>query len=118
LKAETSNIARTYQQFVDRNIALKKRENELLKTVNELEAKRTELQKSLSQSESQDNNTDNTNVILKARLEEIIATSDASIQRSSLTNNYHKNEYNEVHFYSPQVELSSRKTIFDTKDWF
>jgi hypothetical protein len=117
-KAELNNITRTYQQFVDRNVSLKNREGELLKTINELEAKKTELQKSLSQSEFRVNNTDYAKEILKSRLEEIISTSDVSIQRSSLTNNYHKNEYNEVHFYSPQVELSSRKTIFDTKDLF
>ena len=36
-KAELSNIARTYQQFVDRNIELKKREDELQHSVNKLE---------------------------------------------------------------------------------
>ena len=45
LKAELSNVVRIYQQFVDSNIALKKREDELQQTINELEAKKAELQK-------------------------------------------------------------------------
>jgi hypothetical protein len=116
-KAEISNSVRIYQQFCDRNIALKKREDELLKTTSELEAKKTELQKSLSQSEFQGDNTMSTNLNLKARLEEIISTNDVSIQRSNIANN-HQNENDEVHLYSPQVEPSSRKLIFDTKDLF
>jgi hypothetical protein len=71
-KAELSNPVRTYQDFCDRNVRLKKREDELLNTISELEIKETELKKSLSQSEFQGNDTDKTNVILKARLEEII----------------------------------------------
>jgi hypothetical protein len=96
-KAELNSITRTYQQLCDRNIELKNREDELLNTINELEARETELQKSLSQSEFQDNDTDNTNVILKARLEEIISTSDVSIERSNIANN-HQNENNKVHY--------------------
>ena len=42
-KAELNNIARLYQQFVDRNIELKKREDELQQTVNKLEIKESEL---------------------------------------------------------------------------
>ena len=48
-KAELSNIARTYQQFVDRNIELKKREDELQHSVNKLEGKEAELNESSSQ---------------------------------------------------------------------
>jgi len=44
-KAELSNVVRIYQQFVDSNIALKKRGNELRQTTDELEAKKAELQK-------------------------------------------------------------------------
>ena len=43
LKAELSNSVRIYQQFCDRNIALKNREDELLDTISKLEG--TELQK-------------------------------------------------------------------------
>ena len=117
LKAETSNIARTYQQFVDRNIELKNREDELLKTIGELEAKKIELQKTVSQSEFQDNDTDNTNVILKARFEEIISTSDVSIQRSNITTDYYQNDNDAFHFH-PKVKSSFRPLIFDTKDLF
>ena len=48
-KAELSNTVRTYQQFVDRNIELKKREDELQHSVNKLEGKEAELNESLSQ---------------------------------------------------------------------
>lgn len=116
-KAELNNITRTYQQFCDRNIELKNRENELLKTISELEAKKTELQKSLSQSEFQDNDTDNTNEILKSRLEEIISTSDVSIQRSNIGASYHQNENNEIPHFHPHFEPSSRTLIFGTNDW-
>ena len=47
-KAEISNAVRIYQQFVDRNIELKKREDELQLTINELEAKEAELNESSS----------------------------------------------------------------------
>ena len=48
-KAELGNTVRTYQQFIDRNIELKKREDELQLSINELEAKEAELNESLSQ---------------------------------------------------------------------
>ena len=38
-KAELGNIVRTYQHFVDRSIALKKREDELQLSINELDEK-------------------------------------------------------------------------------
>ena len=56
LKAELSNVVRIYQQFVDSNIALKKRENELRQTIDELEAKKAELQKPKPMSEFHENN--------------------------------------------------------------
>jgi hypothetical protein len=113
LKAETSNATYIYQGFCDRNTKLKNREDELRKVISKLEAKKAELQKSLSQPEFHGNDTDNTNVILKARLEEIMSTSDVSIQRSKM-----QNENNGVHLYPSQVEPSSRTLIFDTKDLF
>jgi hypothetical protein len=48
-RAELNNIALTYQQFVNRNIELKKREVELQLSINELEAKEAEFNESLSQ---------------------------------------------------------------------
>jgi predicted transcriptional regulator len=44
-KAELDNTVRTYQQFVNSNIALKRREIELQQTIDELEARKSELQK-------------------------------------------------------------------------
>jgi DNA repair exonuclease SbcCD ATPase subunit len=51
-KAELNNIARTYQQFVDRNIALKKREDELQRNIDEMENKKAEFQKTTLSSNS------------------------------------------------------------------
>jgi predicted transcriptional regulator len=45
LKAELNNTVRVYQQFCDRNIALKKREDELQLSIKELETTKVELQK-------------------------------------------------------------------------
>ncbi|MGB7632979.1 MAG: hypothetical protein WBL68_04590 [Nitrososphaeraceae archaeon] len=45
-KAELSNTVRTYQDFCDRNLKLKKREDELKLSINELEAKEAELNES------------------------------------------------------------------------
>ena len=58
-----------YQQFCCRNLALKKRD-ELQQNVNELEAKRTDLQKTITESnhhlaEFQENNSDNDNLNLE-----------------------------------------------------
>jgi chromosome segregation ATPase len=47
-KVEVSSAARTYQQFCDRNLALKNREDELQLSINDLEIKETELQKSIT----------------------------------------------------------------------
>jgi len=48
-KAELSNTARTYQQFVDRNIELKKREDELQRNIDEMENRKAELQKTTTE---------------------------------------------------------------------
>jgi chromosome segregation ATPase len=111
-KAKISNSVQTYQLFIDRNIALKNREDELLNTISELEAKQTELQKTLAGlkqqvSEFQDINADNTDLNRDVKLEDIVPTNDASIQRSNMANN-HQNENNELHHFHPKVEPSSR----------
>ena len=49
LKAEINNAVRIYQDFCDRNLALKKREDEIQLSINELEAKEAELNESSSQ---------------------------------------------------------------------
>jgi hypothetical protein len=121
-KAKISNSVQTYQLFIDRNIALKNREDELLNTISELEAKQTELQKTLAGlkqqvSEFQDINADNTDLNRDVKLEDIVPTNDASIQRSNMANN-HQNENNELYIFHPKVEPSSRTLIFDTKDFF
>ena len=48
-KAELSNTVRTYQDFCDRNLKLKKREDDLQLSITNLEAKEAELNESLSQ---------------------------------------------------------------------
>ena len=48
-RTELNNIALTYQDFCDRNLKLKKREDDLQLSINELEAKEAELNESLSQ---------------------------------------------------------------------
>jgi hypothetical protein len=69
-----------------------------------------------SLSESQDNNVDGTSLNLKAKLEEIISTSDMSMQRSNISTNYHQKQ-NVMHPNPPKKE-PFRTLIFDTKDWF
>jgi hypothetical protein len=80
-KAELSNTARTYQQFVDRNIALKRREDELQLTINGLEGKVTELQRRFNEAllKFQDNKADNTNLDAEVKQEDIISTNDVLI---------------------------------------
>jgi len=79
-----SNVVRTYQQFVDSNIALKKREDELQQTIDELEAKKAELQKPRFNeplSEFHENN-DNKDVNLEVQQEDIISLNDVLIPQT------------------------------------
>jgi hypothetical protein len=46
-KAEIDNAVRVYQQFCDRNLSLKNREDELQRTINNLEAKENDLLKTI-----------------------------------------------------------------------
>ena len=112
-KAATSNEVRVYQQFCDRNLALKKREDELQLYINRLESKENELQKTISRLEQHlsvlEINVDTTNLSPEVMQEDIISTNDELIP--SLNHNP-----NEILHYSPQVEPSSRTLIFDTKD--
>jgi hypothetical protein len=58
-----NTLHRIYQDFCDRNIELKNREDELLNTISELEAKESELHKTRfheSLSEFEDNKAENT----------------------------------------------------------
>jgi len=119
-KAALNNEVRTYQQFVDSNIALKKRENELRQTIDELEAKKAELQNPMLNEpllEFHDNN-GNKDVSLEVQQEDdVISINDVLIPQPNVSINYNQNE-NETCNYPPQVEPSSRTLIFDTKDLF
>jgi predicted transcriptional regulator len=53
-KAAVNNIVRTYQQFVDRNVKLKRREDELQLSISELERKETRLNESLLEFQEND----------------------------------------------------------------
>jgi predicted transcriptional regulator len=116
-KAELNNTARLYQQFVDRNIELRKREDELQMNVDKLEAKESELKETISRLDQHlsvlKGNVNPTNLNPEVKQEDIISMNDASIP--SL--NYSPNE-NEILHYSSLVEPSSRSLIFDTKDLF
>jgi Bacterial regulatory proteins, luxR family len=121
-KAAITNEVQTYQQFVDRNIVLKNREDELLNTISELESKQAELQKTLDGlkqevSEFQDNNAGDTSPNSEVELNGI-STSDSVVQPPpNPATNYHQIEQ-EIDYFHPKVEPSSRKLIFDTKDFF
>ncbi|MGA9316886.1 MAG: hypothetical protein WBV84_02410 [Nitrososphaeraceae archaeon] len=121
-KAELNNIARTYQQFVDRNVALKKRENELRQTISKLEARERELQKTTTEFQQHrsmlmENTTDTANLNSEVKHEDIMSTNDVLIPPLDTAVNYNPNE-NEMFGYHFQAESSYEKVIFDTKDFF
>jgi predicted transcriptional regulator len=121
-KAEITNAVRTYEQFSNRNLALKNREDELQLSINGLEAKEDELQRAISVlkqqlSELQEFNVDNNTLDLEIKQEKAFFTNDVFIPPPNMVIDYPPNE-NEIPYYSPQVEPSSRTLIFDTKDLF
>ena len=121
-KAALNSIARTYQQFVDRNIKLKRREDELQLNIDELETKEAELQKTTNELQQylaklQENYTYHDNLNPEVEQENIISSKDVFIPPSNMVIDNHHNESETLHSLS-QVELSSRKLIFDTKDMF
>jgi predicted transcriptional regulator len=91
-KAELNNIARTYQQFVDRNIGLKNREDELQLTINELENKETELR--------------NTITVLKQQILEL-QEEDTDNSNLEIFHEIFHQIGNEIFHYSPQVKAPS-----------
>ena len=114
-KAEISNAVRLYQDFCNRNLELKKREDALQLSINELEAKEGELQMTRfneSASEFQDNEADNTS-LKEVKHGDILSTNDRLLPAIS----YHKNE-DETPHYPSQIESTSRTLICDTKDLF
>src|SRR5918996_655099 len=85
-KAGVSNEVRMYQDFCDRNLALKKRESDLQLSISELERKETRLNESLS--EFQDNNADNNCLAPEVKQEEVIFTNDIFIPPSNMVIDY------------------------------
>jgi chromosome segregation ATPase len=80
-KAELNCISRTYQQFVVRNIKLKRREDELQLNINELETKEAELKRIVSEfkqqlSELRENKEDSYNLDLEIKQEEVNFTNE------------------------------------------
>src|ERR687892_235399 len=118
-KAAVSNEVRVYQDFCDRNLALKNREDEFRLSISELEAKKAELQNTIlteSISEFQ-GKAYNTNVSLEVEQKEVIPINDVFTSSSNRMIGSHPNE-NKILHYPSQVEPSSRTLIFDTKDLF
>ncbi|MGA7368275.1 MAG: hypothetical protein WBX01_04045 [Nitrososphaeraceae archaeon] len=96
-KAEISNVARMDQQFVDLNLKLENREDELKLSINELEAREKELQKTTTELEEHlskltGNNTDNTNLIPEIKQEDLVLTNGISAPQTDISINYHQNE--------------------------
>lgn len=113
-KAATTNEVRVYQDFCDRNLALKKREDELQLNIDKLEPKEIELQRTISRLEQHLSVLEHTtNLNPEVKQEDTISTNDQLIP--SL--NWYKNE-NEMLGYHFQAENSTRKLILDTKDFF
>jgi transcriptional regulator with XRE-family HTH domain len=100
-KAAVSNEVRVYQDFCNRNLALKNREDELQRNIEELEAKKTRLNKSLSEFEENDMNKENSNLE-----EEVTSMINILTQRPNMTADY------------PTLQGESKTIIFDTKDLF
>jgi hypothetical protein len=73
-EAEISNAVRTYQDFSDRNLALRKREDELQLSINELEVRRAESQKTMLKEpllEFEENNAYNDNLNLEVKQDDL-----------------------------------------------
>ena len=97
LKAEINNSVRTYQDFCNRNLEMNKRINELQLIVDELEARRTKLKKTTTESnhhiaEFQESNAENDNLNLEMEQEVVRLISDLSRPPSNIAINYHSDE--------------------------
>ena len=115
-KAELSNTVRTYQDFCDRNLKLKKRENELQLSITELEAKEAELQDETTNDSNQHvTEFQETNADLEMEQEIVMLVNDLSTPPPNIAISYHQNE-DEMPHYPSQVESISRTLICDTKD--
>jgi hypothetical protein len=115
-KDAVNNSARIYQDFCDRNLKLKKREDELQLSTTELEAKENKLQRTISGlkqqlSELQEFNVDNNTIDLEIKQEKAIFTNDVFIPPPNMVIDYYSNESDTFH-YSPQAKASSWTTNF------
>jgi uncharacterized protein YgiM (DUF1202 family) len=97
LKADISNSVRIYQDFCDRNLKLKNREDELQLSVNELEAKRTELMRSTT--ESNQHITEFQEINAEMEQEIAMLMNKLSTPPPNIANSSHKDE-NEMLQYS------------------
>ena len=118
-KATISNEVRVYQDFCDRNLNLKKREDELQLFINELEVKGTELQKIISRLEQQESelrqdNVDNSNLDPGVIPEEVISMNEVLMPPPNMPTSYHSTDTTR---YSDKSEPSSRTPVFDTKEF-
>ncbi|MGH9977676.1 MAG: hypothetical protein ACRD8Z_17860 [Nitrososphaeraceae archaeon] len=95
LEAEKCNSVRVYQQFCDRNLALKNREDELQPSISELECKETRLNESLS--EFQENDDSN----LEVKEEEVISMINVLTRQPNMAIDYHPTENNNLHHPPP-----------------
>ena len=119
-KAALNNEVRVYQDFCDRNLGLYKREGELKRNIDELEAKKTEVEKTTAElqrpAEVHENNVYNDNLNLEIKQEDVIFSNDVFIRPSNMVIDYnHPNEEGTLHHPS-KVGPSSGTLIFDTKD--
>jgi hypothetical protein len=116
-KAELSNTVRIYQDFCDRNIVLKRREDELQHSINEMESKKTESQETTAHSNQHVTEFQETNPDLEMEQEIVMLMNDLSTPPPNIANSYHQNE-DETPHYLYQVESTTRTLICDTKDLF
>jgi len=121
-KAELNNAVQIYQQFVDSNIVLKRREGELLLSISKLEARERELLKTTTEFQQNrsmlmENTTDIANLNSEVKHEIIMSTNDVLIPPLDTAVNCHPYE-NEKPGYRFQNESLYGKIIFDTKDLF
>ena len=100
-RTELNNTVRTYQDFCDRNVELKRREDELLFTINELEAKKTELQQTTTDSNQHVAEFQETNTDLEMEQEIVMLMNDLSTPPPNIANSYHQNENETFHYPFP-----------------
>lgn len=116
-KADLDNTVRIYQRFVDQNILLKRREDELLHNISKLEAREAELQKTTTELEQHisklTGNADTINLNPEVKQEDVIPTNDVLTPQTDTSISYHQNE-NEM---QAQAEPPF-KIVSDTKDLF